>query len=1217
MTRKTVAAKGPDEAMRERIREDLDSTFLVEAGAGSGKTKSLVDRMIALLATGRATIQTLAAVTFTRKAAAELRGRFQVALERSLGDAPREKERTWGAGEKALLRDALRDLEQGFIGTIHSFCARLLRERPVECGVDPEFVEMEEIDDAVFRETCWHDFLAEARLKSDDVLRALDDVGLFPEDLRDAYDELAMYPEVEPEPGREEPPDFEAARTALEDFLDRTRDRLVMVRLEEGMDSSLLEGTGWSASGLLQVLADRAEHSRPGCPGRGSVPKMDDSILGAIERILESPREKGYDGLQLTVLRCLRRRKNIGFSNPISLMDTVELFDKKPDVTKNRWRSKDEAEDVLAAVESFRSEAAARALREWREFRHARALAFLVPALRFYEQRRRTRSKLNFGDQLLLTAALLRDNPEVRRYFQGRYKKVLVDEFQDTDPIQAEILFYLTGTDTAETDWVRLHPAPGSLFLVGDPKQSIYRFRRADIDTYNLAKRIIVGGGGEVLELVANFRSLPCIAEYVNSVFAPKKDEEGEDIFPAAATEYQARFAPLITNRDGCEGGAKGIFKIPVPKEFRNSEKPIARNDAAVISDFIVRAVSGGLQVPEKGPDKIERRRPARPGDFLILFRYKKNMDIYARSLEEKGIPYEISGSDAFSESAEIAEIVVLLQALKDPANAVYTVAALRGIFFGVSDQALLDHRASGGSLAFTGEAAAGGAASDPIRRALASLRGWWAWTKAYPPSVVLEKILEASGLLGYLVSTDMGSSRAGDILKLVEIVRSLESEGTTSFAAIADFICDPDRLETVEEMSLTPGRHDAVCLMNLHKAKGLEAPVVFLANPAGMRDRDPDKHIVRLGGGTDSGTGPIEGRPRGYFLFKKRAGYKVTLISQPAGWAGVVDRAAKFREAEEHRLMYVAATRARDMLVVSAYQGDLGAKKAWRILDGRLGDVPVLEPLSGGETAYKPPVKLTLSSGEVAAARRRIQERKIEAARAHYRLETVTALAKAGPRPGNWESGGLGREWGTAIHSLLNALGRAWVRSAPEPGGLPVSEEELLCLAGNALASVEIGREEDKELAALVRSIVVSEFWGRAMSAGRKYFEVPFSVRVEPKDPDYAELMSRGPLVALAGKKPVAVVPGAPVFLSGAIDLVFREKDGWVIADYKTDRIPDAVLDRGAEEAKRALDALVEYYRPQVQLYTRFWEKITGERVKESGLYFTAHEAWFKVEKP
>ena len=118
-------------------------------------------------------------------------------------------------------------------------------------------------------------------------------------------------------------------------------------------------------------------------------------------------------------------------------------------------------------------------------------------------------------------ARLLRDNPEVRRYFRKRFHPILVDEFQDTDPIQAEILFLLTGTDDAERDWTRLAPAPGSLFLVGDPKQSIYRFRRADIDIYNLVKERIEASGGETLDLSANFRSLPSIADWVNPLFDP------------------------------------------------------------------------------------------------------------------------------------------------------------------------------------------------------------------------------------------------------------------------------------------------------------------------------------------------------------------------------------------------------------------------------------------------------------------------------------------------------------------------------------------------------------------------------------------------------------------------------------------------------------------------------------------------------------------------
>ena len=1157
MTDKKRASVRPDEAARRRIMDDLDTTFLVEAGAGSGKTKSLVDRMIALIATGRATIQTQAAVTFTRKAAAELRTRFQVALERSLGDGAGEAGRTWGPDEKVRLKAALDDLEQGFIGTIHSFCAKLLRQRPVECGVDPEFVEMEEVDDAVFRESCWHDFQADARQSCGDVLEALEEVGLCPADLREAFDVLATYPEVEPEPGRQDLPDLTEARAALDGFL------------------------------------RRAEAAVPEiCPA------------------------DGWDDLQSKMHRLFNRRDRLGFADLALFMDTLELLEGSPDFTQKRWRSKEEVLAFVADFETFKAATVIPTLRAWREYRHDKALAFLKPALEFYVARRNARARLNFGDQLLLTVSLLRDNPEVRRYFQRKIRRLLVDEFQDTDPIQAEIIFYLTGTDVEEKDWTKLRPAPGSLFLVGDPKQSIYRFRRADIDTYNLAKGMIVRGGGEILDLVANFRSLSCIGAFVNGVFAPNDD--GVGVFPAVASETQARFAPLITSRPDCGSAARGVFKIIVPREPRHSEKPIARNDAAVISEFIERAIGGALLVQDQGVGQREKPRRARPEDFLILFRYKKNMDIYARSLEARGIPYEISGSDAFSESPDIAAIVVLLLALQDPANPVLTVAALRGIFFGVSDQQLLDYRTAGGALDCADARTFAGAPAGAVQTALISLREWRDWTLSYPPSVALEMILEASGLLGYLLSTDMGSSRAGDVLKLVEIVRSLEAEGTTSLPDVTDFIADPDRLETVEEMSLRPGRRDAVRLMNLHKAKGLEAPVVFLANPSGMKDREPDKHIIRLADQPENERPAVKGRPRGYFLFKKRVGFSSKLLTQPLGWAGVLGRAVSYRDAEEERLMYVASTRAKDMLVISSYQGDLGAKRAWRTLDAKLADVAILPPLPGRQGAVTtPPAGRAISQAEIARAERRLQEKKGAVSRAHYRLETVTSLARTVPSVAGWSSGGMGREWGTAVHALMNALGRAWSPGGPAPEslGLTIGPERLLAMAGNALASTGLSRETAGDLAALITSISRSDFWRRAMAAQHRYLETPFSVRVEAADPSHAELLTAAPLVAFGGGRPVAVIDSAPIFLSGTIDLVFREADGWVIADYKTDRLPAALADAGAEAREKALGILVDHYRAQVRLYTRFWGRITGEKVKESGLYFTALDRWVRID--
>jgi hypothetical protein len=163
----------PDQPARDRISRDLGTTFLVEAGAGSGKTKSLVDRMIALLAADRASIDTLAAVTFTRKAAAELRGRFQVALEQArLAETD--------AVVRGRFDAALTGLERSFIGTIHSFCARLLRERPVEAGVDPEFRELEEHEDRVLLEKSWDEYQAKARLENETALRGLDEAGLDP-----------------------------------------------------------------------------------------------------------------------------------------------------------------------------------------------------------------------------------------------------------------------------------------------------------------------------------------------------------------------------------------------------------------------------------------------------------------------------------------------------------------------------------------------------------------------------------------------------------------------------------------------------------------------------------------------------------------------------------------------------------------------------------------------------------------------------------------------------------------------------------------------------------------------------------------------------------------------------------------------------------------------------------------------------------------------------
>jgi len=1132
-TRKTPP---PDQAARDRICRDLGTTFLVEAGAGSGKTKSLVDRMIALLAAGRTTIDTLAAVTFTRKAAAELRGRFQVALERR-----RIAEKDPAVRDR--LDAALTGLERSFIGTIHSFCARLLRERPVEAGIDPEFRELEEHEDRILLEKSWDEYQAKARLENEAALRGLDEAGLDPAELENAFKMMAEFPEVEAAPGRPRPPDLDAVGKALGQLIDL-------------------------ASGL--------------------VPR-------------EKP-EKGRDGLQSLFVRLFRRRRNIGFTDARRLMESVELFDKKLGFTKARWASKEDGERLLAAAEAFREKVARPALREWREFRHSKALAFVEPAIAFYAGRRRDEGRLNFQDQLMLTAALLRDHPEVRRYFQKRFHPILVDEFQDTDPIQAEILFLLTGTPDAERDWTRVAPAPGSLFLVGDPKQSIYRFRRADIDVYNLVKDRIEASGGETLILSANFRSLGPIADWVNPLFDPANG----GVFPARPDACQAGFMPLETVRD--RGGAPltGVRKTTIPAVPYHRKEEITEIDAERLARFVAWSLAGNLRLDD-GKGAV---RPAEPGDFLVLFRYKDRMGKYARKLEERDIPFEIAGSDAFAGNSEVTEVMNLLKALDDPDDPVATVAALRGLFFGLSDQELLEHRAAGGRFCFLDEGG-GTAGSEPIRRAFAALRGWRDLTSRVPPSVALESIIQGSGLLSYLVTAEMGSSRAGNILKLLEVLRGRESEDMTSFAAAVSFMHEWLGAESVEEMSLTPGRRNAVRLMNLHKAKGLEGRVVWLANPVGVRDFEPDRHIRRTGM-----------TPLGHFRFSKPFGQVTRTVSQPAGWEESADEEKAYEAAEEDRLMYVAATRAQDLLVVSGYAADLGAKSAWGPLANGLPEVEELPecpdvPGLASPCAPRPRGKKSaVTPGEAAKAREDLRRKMALASMASTLHETVTSLARRAGEGPEWAKGGLGL-WGSEVHIMLKALGGSWRETGGASAAAGVTDARLQRMARDVLVASGRDPAASVELAAHVREIVRSSFWMRAMRSGRRFYEVPFSVRIEPGDADYGDITaSIGPVPA-AGGRPVVPVAGAPVSLSGAVDLVFEEESGWVIADYKTDRLPRGLEGAGEEDKERALAALVDHYRPQVRLYTRFWARITGEKVKESGLYFTALGRWVRIEGP
>ncbi len=1058
-----------DADSRRAIATDLGTTMLVEAAAGTGKTTCLVQRMVALVATGAAPIERISAVTFTIRAAAQLSQRFQNALET-------RRERETDPEGRRRLDEALSSLDSAFIGTIHAFCARLLRERPVEASVDPDFREMDEPEDAVERDAAWDRFTQRLFVDESPSLTRLAQVGVRLKELRGAYVALVENADVEPAMAPETAvPDLAAARRRLEAFVAR-------------------------AEPLL-------------------------------------PAEPGKDGWTQFEQAVRRARRLFGLRDMSRAPDLVEALDE--------FRSKSvvaKAPRALRAeLEALREQTVLPALTRWAEHVYPIVMPVLVGARDGYRDWRRRHGRLNFQDLLIEARNMLRDRPDVRRALHGRYTPILVDEFQDTDPIQAEILFYLTGGEPEERDWRKIAPTPGSLFVVGDPKQSIYRFRRADIETYELVRARIEESGGRVVELSTNFRSTPALCEWVNRVFART------EMFPERRNPSQPSYVPLVAHQPaGAPGPA--VLRLDVPGAGNEAE-PVVREDADRIGRFIAGAIARG-----------ERS----PGDFLILFRRRRYMGAYARMLEERGVPYEIAGGGAFAESRELAALLPVLRSVADPDDPVPFTAALRGAIFGVDDDALYRFARLGGRFRFTSDPPAG--ADARIVRAAEMLRRAAELADALPPAAAISRIAGMLGLVPLAASEQLGESRAGNLLKSLAAARKFSAEGL-DFGGV---VCELEGLgegEKIEQMSLEPGRPGVVRLMTLHGAKGLEAKVVFLAEPAGNPNFGRNYWIDRT----------VE-PPAGYFrVFEKTGQWGEREIALPPDWETKCAIEETFEKAEATRLLYVGATRAEELLVVSIKRNANGKAS---------GPWAALEPFLGGELPHSaaaalavppPPPRIDADLRDAAARR---AERFAAASAPTYAVASVTGLthATASSEKPAWESTGRGLSWGRVLHAVLEAAMR------DEAADLPA-------IAANALAEEERPSAELPEVLRVAEAVRRSPLWERARRAKRRLVEVPFALRVAPEE------------IGLAG----AAADTLDCLLQGAIDLVFEEDDGWVLVDYKS----DAVTPQNRDE-------LVRFYEPQLTMYRRYWERLSGKPTR-AGIFFVqgGETVWMDASTP
>jgi ATP-dependent exoDNAse (exonuclease V) beta subunit len=836
-----------DAEARRKIREELRTTFVVEAAAGTGKTTELVARMVAVLARGETTLGRMIAVTFTEKAAGEMKLRLRGGLEKARNERP-----------NPLLDRALAELEAARIGTIHSLCADLLRERPVEARVDPLFeVSAGDEADRLFAQAFDAWFQAELAAPPEGVRRLLRRRPRGPRS-------RAFGPRAElKDAGRKlvEHRDFDGAWRR--DPWDRAGsiDRAV----EKMRELAPFAGRALQPTGWLAINVDKVAR-----------------FLVELERREQAQGGRDHDGLEAELREVARwkdwGRKSSGafYAEGVTRESVVALRD---DVKRTLDELVARCDADLAACLSTE----------------------LRPLVGAYERLKVRAGKLDFLDLLIKTRDLVRDDARVRAELQARFTHVFVDEFQDTDPLQAEILILLAADDPACADYTQVRPVPGKIFVVGDPKQSIYRFRRAEVVLYESIKRQLAAHGAEVVYLSTSFRGAPSIQEAVNVAFAARM----------ADSPTQARYVPLAAHRAD-PPDRPTVVALPVPRPYGDYGR--ITNDAVGVSYPDAAGAYVDWLIRKSGWMVTEREDPTRPVPLqarhvcLLFKRFQSfGQDVtrpYVRALEARRIPHVLVGGRSFHAREEVLALRNALAAVEWPDDELALFATLRGPFFALGDDALLAWRHKHGGLdPFRIPVEEPHEVADVLRLILSLHRA----RNRRPIADTIAELLEAARAHAGIAIWPTGEQSLANVLRVLDLARRFEAGGATSFRAfVLELEEDAVHGEAAEAPVVEEGT-EGVRIMTVHRAKGLEFPVVLLCDPAApIVPTNPSRHVD----------------PSRKLWAEQLAG------CTPHELVEFRDEVLRRDEEEAVRVAYVAATRARDLLVVPA-TGD-GELRGW-----------------------------------------------------------------------------------------------------------------------------------------------------------------------------------------------------------------------------------------------------------------------------------------------
>ncbi len=1078
------------------IQNDLSSNIYVEAGAGTGKTHSLVQRIVALLK-GGVGVDEIIAITFTRAAASELRSRIRAELETLRIEGSNSN---WVA-------TALDGIDTAAFQTIDSLVYSLLRENPLECRLPPSI------------------------------------------EVQDSFAEIQMFRE-------------RWRQWSLEQLED-----------DEGFSRALSAALRLNMSGPFGTISRLAEsinqgHAELRASGFAPPTRLGIATIADLDELIEE---------MVDQMRMCRDPNDSLYAKFEEVLEWYEKFIRGSDV-----ETEDEADNLIVtwpgttssggrmpnwggregkvqAVQSLQAiiDAVNSARDATRQVATNQLIGYASDFVGTIVEERRRAGTVTYYDGMTWLIEMLERNDSIRRRIQSVYRRVLVDEFQDTNPDQVRLVQLLTIPPGGQLI------VPGSLFVVGDPKQSIYRFRGAQVNVSQSVRDQVINdnAGGKYLTLKENRRSANAIIKWVNHVFG--------DWMPSE--DGQADWIPLETATETAQPDAFGkVFHFGDASEERSLTK-VRTTDAEQVAS-IARAICDGALIVRDRHDRS--KRPSRPGDIAVLTSVRTNWETYTREFDQLNLPYtaEIGGAEVLS-TQEFRDLLNCLTAIDDPSDQPSTVGALKSVYFGCSDVDLYHWAKAGGKFSCAAEFP-NNPEMDAISSAMGVLKRYNTLRDNLQPPALIERFIrERQGReLMFLEDDPTPGLRRLDLA--VELSRRFTEEGATSLReCLTRFVQFKESNDSIREQPSLEFDEGKIRFMTMHASKGLEFPVVILADLCGSGRRsnppilidweketqDEDRIAIRLGGNQSDG----------YF--------------QTENYPELAKTNADADQLEKTRLHYVACTRARDYLFVSKSRKENDTRSIAAQIEGYVGTDDALwseVPEEWGSRDFNPdPI------GQSSKTNRPIID---EAAwtEGHQRILT-NAAARSWLTPSNLKDGdakglfdespdksdevplrdsenltGRGRaatNIGSAVHA---AIQRALETPVSDIDEIARSEAENHGVAENA-----------DEIARLAAATLRMPLLGNVASLDRDnlWIETPVAV-------------------------PIRTQNGAFRTLEGRVDLIYLNSDGTLgIADFKTDRT-----------FNRSITEMAEPYIPQLGAYAYAVESATGIPVTEASILFS-----------